>query len=192
MVVGSKSLLLNKAHLMARSKKSVTYPLPLSKSPRPLESVPSAPMRSIYSPKLRVQLVCREGSGRTRQSFKAECDINNIMARFQRSGVLDFVNKREPQYMDCTGVQFQAAMDLVAGAQSMFQELPSSIRNRFDNDPAAFLDFVQDPENAQELVDMGLAKARPSQEAPQAPEAPAAPQIARGAAPGSAGEPAKA
>ena len=48
-------------------------------------------------------------------------------------------------------------MQIVATANSMFQDLPSSIRNQFQNDPGQFLDFVQDPENLEEMREMGLA-----------------------------------
>jgi len=40
----------------------------------------------------------------------------------------------------------------------MFNDLPSSIRSRFGNDPAAFLDFVQDENNADEMVKLGLTE----------------------------------
>lgn len=108
-----------------------------------------------YSPKLRVQTDCSTG-GRTKQSFKDECDINNIMARFKRTGVLDFAAKNEPRYGDCTGVDFAAAMNLVANANSMFQELPSHIRARFENDPYQFLNFVHDDRNMEEARELGL------------------------------------
>jgi phage internal scaffolding protein len=38
----------------------------------------------------------------------------------------------------------------------MFNDLPSSIRSRFGNDPAAFLDFVNDEGNADEMIKLGL------------------------------------
>lgn len=114
----------------------------------------AAPL-SAYGPKLSSALTCPE-TGRTKQSFKAECDINNIMAKYQKTGVLDFARKNEPRYGDCVGAEFNSAMLLVAGAQSMFQQLPSSTRAYFKNDPAAFLDFVDDPKNYDEMARMGL------------------------------------
>lgn len=35
--------------------------------------------------------------------------------------------------------------------------LPAQVRAKFSNDAAEFLDFVQNPKNADELVAMGLA-----------------------------------
>lgn len=115
----------------------------------------SCPFRSAYSPRVRVALSFAP-QGRTKQSFKAECDINNLMSRYLKTGVLDFVNKHAPQYQDVTGLDYQEAMDIVAHGNSMFNELPSKLRAEFDNDPALFLDFVSDPENAPEMAEMGL------------------------------------
>lgn len=110
---------------------------------------------SAYGPKQKMSLAFPD-TGRTKQSFKAECDINNIMAKYQKTGVLDFARKNEPRYGDCIGAEYNAAMLVVAGARSMFEGLPSSTRAFFDNDPALFLDFVDDPANYSKMAAMGL------------------------------------
>lgn len=132
---------------------------------------------SAYSPKNKVQLTCST-KGRTKQSFKAECDINTIVARFLRTGILDFAQKNEPRYGDTTGLEYQSAMQTVAAAKTLFNELPAALRHRFENEPAKFLDFVQDKDNADEARELGLLK--PVQEpvqpgAPVAATPPAAP-----------------
>jgi len=111
--------------------------------------------KSGYSPKTRVQLTTREPS-RTKQAFKAECDINTIIARFLRTGQIDMAQRLEPRYGDCTGIEFQSAMLKVKEAQSLFSELPSAIRSRFRNEPAEFLTFIQDPNNRDEAIKLGL------------------------------------
>ena len=115
-------------------------------------------IRSAYTPRTAVKLIC-QGEGRTKQAHKDECDVNLIMARFQKTGVLEFTEKRSPQYGDVTGVDFQEAMRTVTEAQEMFDELPSKVRNRFGNDPAAMLDFISDPINDEEAVKLGLLEA---------------------------------
>ncbi len=94
---------------------------------------------------------------RTKQQFKDECDINNILSKYQKSGAVTHVNKHAAEYGFATSEDFTSAMFLVTDAQAMFNELPSSLRTKFKNDPAEFLEFVQDPENADELVELGLA-----------------------------------
>jgi len=110
---------------------------------------------SAYSPKLKITLSCPEPS-RAKQSFKAECDINTIMAKYQSTGQLPQLNLGNPQYEDTTGYDFQSAAELVASAKSQFNELPSSIRQRFENNPAKFLNFTSNPNNRVELAEMGL------------------------------------
>lgn len=92
-----------------------------------------------------------------KQSMKDECNINNIVARFQRTGVVDHLNKHGPNYGFADSITLHESMEIVRKAQEMFDDLPSEIRKRFVNDPAAFLDFVQNPENQDEAVRLGLA-----------------------------------
>jgi len=54
---------------------------------------------------------------------------------------------------------YHASVNAVLEAREMFESLPSSVRRRFGNDPAAFLDFVGDEENRDEMEKMGLLKA---------------------------------
>lgn len=110
---------------------------------------------SAYGPHLRVPLACLDAS-RTKQSFSDETNINNIMANFIKTGLLEYVNKHEPQYGDVSGLDFQTAMNTVALGREMFDELPASIRERFSNDPARFLDFVDDPANDEEAIKLGI------------------------------------
>lgn len=133
-----------------------------------------------------VRPVVDTGPGLTKQSMKDDTDINLIMAKYQRTGLVSFVSTHEPEYMD-TGntVDFQQALNTVMEAQSMFDDLPSSIRKKFDNNPAQFLEFVQNPDNKEAVYDMGLAT-RPAQA--QAPEIPGGlppepPEIASDSAP---------
>jgi len=97
-------------------------------------------------------------TGKTKQSHKDECDVNRIMARYMQTGVIDFVNKHAPQYGDVTARDYTSAMNQVAAAQSMFYDLPSAIRNRFENNPALLLDFVQNPANKAEAHALGLMR----------------------------------
>lgn len=107
----------------------------------------------------------------TKQSFKDEVNINKIMDKFQKSGALTHYAKHAPTYGDATQVDLHEAIRIVAEADEMFDELPSSIRKRFSNDPEEFLEFVQDPKNLEEMRKMGLAEPNaPPAERPAKPE----------------------
>jgi phage internal scaffolding protein len=126
-------------------------------NPRKL-TTSSTQFLSAYSLKPRVCLSFEENSRWTKQSEKDSCDINLIMSRYMATGELPNIAERAPQYLDATGFEFQSAMDFVAGANTLFYEMPSAVRNRFDNDPAAFLDFCSHEKNRPELAEMGLLK----------------------------------
>lgn len=100
-------------------------------------------------------------SGRTKQSMRAECDINNILGKYAKGGVIDHLAKYGGEFGTVEPMTFHEAMNLVTKAQEMFADLDSGIRKRFGNDPGAFLEFAQDPKNIDELRKMGLAKAAP-------------------------------
>ncbi len=92
----------------------------------------------------------------TEQSHKKECDINQIMKKFQKTGVLDHVKKHGGEYADIPSQDYREAMEIITTADSMFEELPSEARAKFDNDPVKFLEYVQNEENKTALHEMGL------------------------------------
>lgn len=114
----------------------------------------------------------------TKQSFKAECNINNIMAKFQKSGAITHYAAHAPTYGDCTPIELLDAQLIISHANEMFDDLPSAIRKRFHNNPEEFLEFVQNEDNQDEMVKLGL-KAKPkapvekrSEKPPEATEKP--------------------
>lgn len=94
--------------------------------------------------------------GLTKQSMKDECDVNLILAKYQRTGVIDFINKHEPRYGNASPIDFQTAMNVVIEGKQMFADLPSSLRKRFGNSPEEFLFFVDNPANRDEAIRLGL------------------------------------
>lgn len=132
--------------------------------------------KTAYGPKDRVSLDC--GRGMTKQEFKKQCDINTIMLKHQKTGVINHFNRYEGDYKDLSApVSFHEAMNIVIRAEDAFNSLPSTVRKKFSNDPQEFLDFVSDPSNIEEMRELGLAS--PSldvvPDAPVVPSEPVAP-----------------
>lgn len=115
---------------------------------------------------------------KTKQSFRDECDINNILARYQKTGVIDHVKNHSQEYGFASGDSFTESMNLVAAAKSMFEELPSQTRTKFENNPAKFLDFVQNEANIPEMREMGLMVPVEAITPPAEPEPATAPTAA--------------
>lgn len=94
----------------------------------------------------------------TKQASRDECDINQIMRRYQKTGIVEHVNKYQGRYGDFLQVtDYQTALNQVQAANDAFMSLPSSVRSRFDNDPAKFLEFMENPLNQAEMIKLGLA-----------------------------------
>lgn len=96
--------------------------------------------------------------GMTKQSFKDECDINSIVKKALRNGLLPDGNVN-PMYGDFSDVKdYQEGLNVVRRAEMQFKSLPAHIRSKFDNDPAKLLEFVADPKNTEEMIELGLAQ----------------------------------
>jgi phage internal scaffolding protein len=112
--------------------------------------------KSAYSQKLRVAVQCNDKS-RTKQAMKDECDVNLIVKNFSRTGLIEHRNNHRGDYGEFSQIDFHEAMNTVIKAEAMFMELPAKTRKEFLNDPGEFLAFVQNPENKDKLIEMGLA-----------------------------------
>lgn len=106
-------------------------------------------------------LKCLDES-KTVQSDFAESDINLIVERVLRTGVMP-MTQAPPLNIDFSEqvFDFQSAQDMIIEANKSFAALPAKVRARFGNDPAKFVDFFSDPENIGEAVKLGLAVAVP-------------------------------
>lgn len=94
---------------------------------------------------------------RTKQSFREESDINNIMAKYIKTGVLTHMAENAPQYVDLPeSIDYQEALNMTIAAGEAFDSLPGSIRERFDNNAVAFLQFMEDENTLEEQVELGL------------------------------------
>lgn len=120
---------------------------------------------------------------RTKQAMKDACDINAIMRRYHKGGMIDHLSGRTPIYGDFSDVgDYHASMEKVRAAQAAFDALPSAIRDACDNDPAELLDMAMNPERAEEFEALGIEaglvvaqeEAVPEPE-PEAPPSPAEP-----------------
>lgn len=93
----------------------------------------------------------------TKQSFKADCDINNIVAKYRCTGLCNHINSDKPRWIDCVGVaDYQVACELIDSACAQFAALPAKIRARFDNNPEKMLAFCEDSKNFEEAVKLGI------------------------------------
>lgn len=106
----------------------------------------------------------------TKSDMAEACNINNILARYRKTGVISHIRAGGTYETLPSQMDFHEAMNLVLKAQTMFDEMPSNLRKRFSNDPGVFLAFCEDPENRDEMVDLGLLPRPPKAAQTPAPE----------------------
>lgn len=93
------------------------------------------------------------------KAHRDEVDINVIVGKYGNDIIQKTMLLNSPQYRfdEVPGNDFQEAMLIIAKAKTTFEQLPSAVRTEFENNPAKYVDYVQNPDNAQELIDRGWA-----------------------------------
>ncbi len=113
---------------------------------------------------------CTEAEKRTKQHFTDDCDVNKILDKFSRTGILP--ESKPKMYGDFSNVQdYVTAFAIVQNAHTQFGNLDADIRARFHNDPSEFLNFATNENNAEEMVKLVLATKRPVEVVKTQPEA---------------------
>lgn len=121
--------------------------------------------KTAYGPR-NIVVTDATGPARTKQAFAEECDVNSIMQKYQKEGVITHVTKHQANYGFASSNDFRESVELMGKANDMFAELPSSTRKKFDGSVENFLDWVQDPENASQLDEMGALTETPAEPSP--------------------------
>lgn len=115
----------------------------------------------------------------TEQAHAAETDINGIIARYKKTGVLGTPDQiRDMFFGDFSevGSRFECAL-ITADAKEQFMALPIEARREFGHSLEDFLKALDDPTQLERFVKVGLVKAPPKETAtPDNPD-PVAPSV---------------
>lgn len=101
----------------------------------------------------------KSGNKLTQQHFADASDINKIVDRFNRTGLLGGPGRpsgRVPEFLNLTGDSFHEMLIRVEQARGAFNGLPAKIRRRFSNNPENLLRFIGDDKNIEEAIEMGF------------------------------------
>lgn len=99
-----------------------------------------------------------KGKSMTEQSHKDSCDIKLIMRKAEKTGMINHVKRTEGQYVDLVGrPDFHQSMNEITQAKSMFETIPATVREKFENNPQKWLDFVTNQDNREEMTQMGFS-----------------------------------
>ena len=100
-------------------------------------------------------LDCKDKS-LAQQHMKDECDINVLVERFVVRGEIPQLLLPPMQGDFTEAPTYQEALNLMVEAKHSFMALDAKVRSRFDNDPAKFVDFCSNADNAEDVRKMGL------------------------------------
>ncbi len=96
------------------------------------------------------------GESLTQQQFADSCNINNIVSDFNRTGRVP-IHKGEAKYGDFSEVgTFQESLERVEAIKKDFRSLPAKIRDVFKNNPDNMVQFMDNPENNEKAIELGL------------------------------------
>lgn len=122
---------------------------------------------------------------KTQQHFAKDADLNTIVKRYGITDGAILPAAADARYYGDFSDAFDLrdALDRTRDAVAKFNALPSELRRIFENDPALLHDWVSDPANIEQAVELGLlskaalgtANRKPAPEAPT-PEADKAPK----------------
>lgn len=111
----------------------------------------------------------------TKQAEAAELDINKMISKARKGGAIPVVNG-QPWYGDVSEFGgLQDALIKIQGAEDLFAQIDPEVRLKFDNDPVKFVEFMSDPKNLDQAVDLGITKREPKKE-PEVAQTPAVPE----------------
>lgn len=105
----------------------------------------------------------------TQQSFKEETDINYITSRYLPKGMLPQMTG-EAKFGDFSSIDFLQMQNSIADIDSQFQTLPAKLRRRFSESPYQLIRWLENQDNHEEAVKLGLLPGPPPVEPPKAGE----------------------
>jgi len=100
------------------------------------------------------------GDSRTKPEYVSQCGIKHIMQRHHMLGISPFQTPNPDLYGKSVIMTYDEADRLVRATKEAFMLLPSTIRDRFHNNPAKLLNFLEDPKNRDEAIKIGLIMAK--------------------------------
>jgi len=106
------------------------------------------------------------GKTMTEQHHAKTCNINYIVGKYQKTGLIEHTNRHQPSYGDVSGADYEKAMSLVCEQETEFQELPSSVRKHYKNDVVKYLEAVGTAEGIEQHVAL-LDPQQPAEELPE-------------------------
>lgn len=94
----------------------------------------------------------------TKQEYKQECDINEIVKTVVKTGNGALLQKTQGYYADVSNLpkSYDEALRQIQDADAAFNALPAEVREEFKHEPGALIEFVKNPKNKARAIELGL------------------------------------
>lgn len=101
---------------------------------------------------------------KTQQQFLKECDVNEILKKYEKTQTLNHVNSIQGNFGDFSNVtDYQSSLNAVMAAHDSFMGLSADIRSKFGNDPGNLIQFLSDDKNYDQAYQLGLLDSQKAQ-----------------------------
>ncbi len=98
-----------------------------------------------------------DGPG-AKQSMREECDVNKIVERYVKTGLIDHLADGIPQFVDVAELgDYRSVIEQVRAVELYFAGLPALVRRSFEDDARLFMDYLETNPSEEDLELLGLA-----------------------------------
>lgn len=97
------------------------------------------------------------GPGKTQQHLRDLSSPRRLMEKYGAKRLVEALALAPKTFSDMPPVDdYKEALDLITRSSAAFAILPSTLRNRFENDPVKLCAFLNDASNREEAIELGL------------------------------------
>ena len=110
---------------------------------------------------------------KTQAHLAQRTNVNYLMKQYRRTGEMPDpagLLRRQQVFLDCTQIgDFAEVQQRIVDAGNQFRKLDPRVRAKFQNRPEMLIAFLQDENNREEAIKLGLIE-KPQKQAPEKPE----------------------
>lgn len=106
-----------------------------------------------YTADKKSKISFKDDAGYTIQEQAAATEISNILARYQKTGIIDNVNENEALYGEFEYFDFQKNQNMIVKLTEAFEELPAQTRKEFDNSVEQFAEYIAKQDGIEDMKD---------------------------------------
>lgn len=98
-----------------------------------------------------------EGESMTEQCHKDECNINSLLAKYDKTGFIRNLNPNQPFYGEFSqDASLQENIHIARDVEDYFKKLPADVRTLFNNKATNLVEALADNSMDEKLRELGI------------------------------------